>query len=90
MASYVTIGHLVTALRDQEELWMADHSACLREVRMAVQKRSIILSKKTLAETLSGSLVQGARQLQQATKTWAWLTVQPSTINGTELGAQEW
>ena len=24
------------------------------------------------------------------TKTGAWLTVQPSTVNGTELGAQEW
>ena len=28
--------------------------------------------------------------MQRATKTGAWLTVQPSTVNGTELGAQEW
>ena len=28
--------------------------------------------------------------MRQATKTGAWLTVQPSTVNGTELGAQEW
>ena len=30
------------------------------------------------------------RRLQRATKTGAWLTVQPSTVNGTKLGAQEW
>ena len=27
--------------------------------------------------------------MRRATKTGAWLTVQPSTVNGTELGAQE-
>ena len=28
--------------------------------------------------------------LRRATKTGAWLTVQPSKVNGTELGEQEW
>ena len=45
---------------------------------------------KALDETLTGDPVQGARRLQQATKTGAWLIMQQSTINGTELGAQEW
>ena len=31
-----------------------------------------------------------ACRLQQAAKTGAWLTVLPYTVNGTELGAQEW
>ena len=31
-----------------------------------------------------------ARRLQQSAKTGAWLTVQPSTVNGTDLGFQEW
>ena len=31
-----------------------------------------------------------ARCLQRATKTRSWLIVQPSTVNGTELGSQEW
>ena len=31
-----------------------------------------------------------ARQIRRAAKTGAWLTVLPSTVNGTELGAQEW
>ena len=37
-----------------------------------------------------GAPVQGTRQLWWATNTGAWLTVQPSTVNGRELGAQEW
>ena len=28
--------------------------------------------------------------MQRAAKNGAWLTVLPSTVNGTELGAQEW
>ena len=36
-----------------------------------------------------GGEVQGASRLRQATKTGAWMTVQPSTVNRTELGAQE-
>ena len=41
------------------------------------------------AATLEGVPVQGARQLQQATKTGAWMTVQLSTVNGTVLGEHE-
>ena len=40
--------------------------------------------------TLEGAPVQCARQLQRATKTGAWLTVQPYTVNGMGLGAKEW
>ena len=48
------------------------------------------LVEEDLEETLAGSLIQGAYRLRWATKTGAWLTVQKSTVNGTELGAQEW
>ena len=41
-------------------------------------------------ETLAGDPIQGACQLRWATKTGEWLTVHPSTVNGTELGVQEW
>ena len=39
---------------------------------------------------IAGGPVKGARRQQQATKTGAWMTVQPSTVKGTDLGAQEW
>ena len=46
--------------------------------------------EEALSATLEGSLVQRTRRLRQATKTGAWLTLQPFTVNGTELGKQEW
>ena len=39
--------------------------------------------------TIAGAPVQGARRLQWAAKNGAWLTVQPSTVNRTDLGEQE-
>ena len=88
--SCVITGHLVAALRGQKEFRVAYHSTCLREGSTALGKRSVLLAEEDLAETLAGCVVQGAHQLQRAPNTGAWLTVQPSTINGTELGAQEW
>ena len=53
-----------------------------------VWNRSALLAEEALAETLAGGPVQGVRQLQWAKKTGAWLMVQPSKANGTELGEQ--
>ena len=69
---------------------MTEHPACLWEVRTAVWQRSQHWAEEALAETLEGAPVQRAHRLRQATKTRAWLTVQPSTVNGTNMGAQEW
>ena len=44
----------------------------------------------SLEMSIARAPVEVTRRLRQATKTGAWLTVQPSTVNGTELGAQEW
>ena len=46
-------------------------------------------------ETLLGDAwvvasTEGARQMGRITRTGSWMTVLPSTINGTELGVQEW
>ena len=47
-------------------------------------------AEAALTAALEGALVHQARQMQRAAKTEAWLTVLPSTVNGTKLGAQEW
>ena len=83
-------GHLVAALRGQIEFRTADHSACLRESLTAVRGRGQIRAEEALTAALEGAPVLHARRLRRAAKTGAWLTVQPSTGNGTELGAQEW
>ena len=46
--------------------------------------------EEALAATLEGSPVQRARRLRRATNTGAWMTVQPSTVNGADLGSQGW
>ena len=89
-ASYVITGHLVAALRGQVEFRTADHSACLREGWTPVRRRGQIRAEEALTAALEGAPVLHARCLQRAAKIGAWLTVQPSTVNGTELGSQEW
>ena len=55
-----------------------------------MRKRNALRLEEALVETLTGAHIQFTRCLLRATKTGAWLTVQLSTFNGTELGAQEW
>ena len=89
-ASCVVTGHLVAALRGQVELRTADQLACLQEGWTTVWRRVQRRAEEALTAALEGFLVLHARQLRRATKIGAWLTVQPSTVNGKELGAQEW
>ena len=89
-ASCVITGNLVAALRGQVEFRTVDHSACLQEGRTAVWRRGQRRAEKDLTAAQEGAPVLHVRQQQRATKTGAWLIVQPSTVNGTDLGAQEW
>ena len=89
-ASCVITGHLVSVLWGQVPLQTADHVACLRCGRVAVRRQNVAKAMASLETTITGSPEVVTRRLQQATKTGAWLTVQLSTVNGTELGAQEW
>ena len=87
-ASCVITGHLVAALRGHVIFRTADHSACLRGGRLAVQHRGDQRAEEALTAALEGAPVMQARRMQRAAKTGAWLTVMLSTVNGTELGAQ--
>ena len=89
-ASCVITGNLVSALRGQVPFRTADHTACLRYGRAAVRRQSVAKAMLSLEVSIAGAPAVATRQLQRATKTGAWMTVQPSTVNGTELGAQEW
>ena len=89
-ASYVVTGHLVSALRDQVTFQTADHAACLRDGRAAVRRKSVVKVMASLVATIARFPELVTRRMHRATKTGAWLTVQPSTVNGAEMGAQEW
>ena len=71
----------------QVEFRTADHLACLREGRAAVCNQSAQRTEEVLEATIVGGPGQGALWMQLATKTGAWLLVQPSMVNVTELGA---
>ena len=86
----VITGHLVADLRGQEEFRTSYHATYMREGREEARKRNTLRSDEALEETLEGAPVHVACRLWWAKKTGAWLTVQPSTVNGTGLGAQEW
>ena len=89
-ASCVFIGHLMSALRGQVPVRTADHTACLLDGRAAVRRHNAAKAVASLETTIARAPVYVTRRLRRATKTGAWLTVQPLTVNGTELGAQEW
>ena len=89
-ASCVITGHLESALRGQVPFQTADHAACLRYGRAAVRRQNVAKAMASLETTIAGSPAVVTRRLRRATKTGPWLTVQPSTVNGTELGVQEW
>ena len=88
-ASCVIKGHLVAALRGQVVFRTANHSACLRVGQMAVRQRGEKRAEEALTSALEGGPVLQARQMRRAAKTGACLMVLPSTVNGTELGAQQ-
>ena len=89
-ASYVITGHLVAAFRGQVVFRTIGHSACLWVGWMDMRQRGEKRAEEALTAALEGGPVLQSRFMQRASKTGAWLTVLPSTVNGTELGAQEW
>ena len=55
-----------------------------------MRHRGVQRAEALLTAALEGAPVQQARRMRRAEKTGAWITVLLSTVNGTELGAQEW
>ena len=85
-AYFLITGHLVAALRGQAAFWTADHTACLRGVRLAVRHRGEQRAEEALTVALEGAPVLQACRMRRSAKTGACLTVLSSTLNGTELG----
>ena len=71
MASCVIIGHLVKALRGQEEFRTAYHVAYMIKGRSEVRKRNILQEEEALADNLEVSPADGTRHLRHGTNTGA-------------------
>ena len=86
----VITGNLVSALRGHVIFQTSDHTTCLWDGRAGVRRKSVVKVMVSLEATIAGSPEVVTCRLQRAAKTGAWLTMQLSTVNGTELGLQEW
>ena len=89
-SSCVIPGHLAAALRVQEEFRTADHAAIFHKGWGDYRKRNVARLEAELEKNLMGAPASVARHLRQVAKTGACLKVQPSIVNETGMGAQEW
>ena len=55
-----------------------------------MRNQSVIWEEKALEETLERASVKASCRLRKLMKMGAWLTLNPITVNGTEVGVQEW
>jgi hypothetical protein len=87
--STVVCGHLIAALRGTEEFRSADHNHIMSAGRAEMRLRKLSDSEAKLANLLSDLPKDRARTIKRGQHTGAWLSALPSTVNGTELSAQE-
>ena len=88
--SCIITGHLVTAVRGTEEFRSGDHSLLMGEGREEIQRRHVEAADTALGEAQAATSKPDARRLGRIQQTGVWIFVLPSTVNWTELGAQEW
>ena len=88
--SCVITGHLIEVLRGTAEFWSGDHSLLMGEVRYEIHQRHADAAETALGEDWAAMSTENACLMGRITRKGAWLSVIPSTVNGTELGAPDW
>lgn len=87
--SILASSHLLAAIRGVEEFRSADHASVMREVRSEVKTRNKAKNDKALNWIVSKLPCDDRRTIERGKQTGQWLSVLPSSVNGTELSAQE-
>jgi hypothetical protein len=89
-SSTVICGHLVAAICGRMEFRSADHQQIRNSEIVEMKKRQVEESSEQLSSILRSQPEGRRRTIQRGEQTGAWLlSVLPSTVNGTELSAQE-
>ncbi len=88
-ASTLICGHLVAALRGRTEFRSVDHAATMQSGKAELKKRNLATYEENLATIIKPMTAEKSRTICRGKETGAWLSVLPSTANGTELSAQE-
>jgi hypothetical protein len=89
-ASTLVNVHLLAALKGNEEFHSADHKAISREVRSELKVRKKAKDDSELKSILSKVQCDLRRTILRGKATGQWISVMPSTVNGTVLSAQEY
>ena len=82
--------HFVLALRGTAGFRSVNHALLMGEGREDIRRQHVDATETALGEAWAAASNTGKQRLGRLQQTGAWLSVLPSTINGTELGAQEW
>jgi hypothetical protein len=88
-ASTVICGHIIAAIRGTTIYRSADHLSVLKNGKAELRKRSLESSKQAMESILQTLPTGESRTIRRGQQTGAWLSLLPSTVNGTELSAQE-
>jgi hypothetical protein len=88
-ASTLVCSHLTAAIRGVEKFKHSTHMAIRKDTIAELRKRKTQRHDKELSSILAPLPCHTIRHLKTSTETGAWLSVMPSTVNRTELSAQE-
>jgi hypothetical protein len=88
-SSTLICGHLVAALRGATDFRSEDNSATMQSGEAELKKPNQALHDEKLATLLRPMTAEKSRTISRGKETGAWLSVLPSTVNGTTLSAQE-
>ena len=78
------------AIRWWTEFKTGDQTMLMCYGRGVIRRCNVQDTQMALEEAMAASLAFDACLMRQGTKTGAWITVLPSMVNGTDMGAQEW
>jgi hypothetical protein len=88
-ASTLVCSHLLAAFRGVEPFSSEEHLPVQKTVIAELKVRKTALNEFTLDSILKGLDCDTRRTILQGKETGQWLSVMPSTLNGTELSPQE-
>ena len=83
-------GHLIAVLCGTADFRSGNHALVVGEGREEIQRRHAEEVETALEKSRAAPLNPDALRMERIQRAGAWLLVLPSTINGTELRAQEW
>jgi hypothetical protein len=88
-ASTLVCSHIIAAFRGTESFSSADHQSLRKAVTAEIKTRRSDKQDSTLSTILADLDCDTHRTILRGKETGQWLSVMPSTLNDTELSAQE-